>query len=56
VRATFTGCLVVIIAILCTIVGLGFRAGLYVGLLILLPSLVVLALAIALFTICMAFI
>lgn len=54
-RASLTGCLVLIITILCAVVGLAFRASPYLGALVLLPTLVILALAVALFTICMAF-
>jgi hypothetical protein len=51
----FTGCLVLSTMILITVVGLAFRAGLYVGLGILILSAVILALAIALFRLCKTF-
>ena len=53
-RSTFTGCMVVIFTMLCTVVGLAFRAGQVVDWSSCLRA-VIFTLAIALFTICMAF-
>jgi ribosomal protein L40E len=54
-RSTFTGCMVYLTISLIAVVVLAFRAGRIVGLVILILNMVIFALAIALFTICMTF-
>jgi hypothetical protein len=53
-RAQFMGCMVVVTIALITMVGLSFRAGRIVGLAVSILGALFFALAIALFTICMA--
>jgi hypothetical protein len=54
-RSRFTGCMVYLTMSLIAVVGLAFRAGQIVGLVALILSTFIFALAIALFTICMTF-
>ncbi len=53
-RSTFIGCMAYLVMILIGAVGLAFRAGPVVGLVVLLLSMIVLAFAIALLSLCTA--
>ncbi len=52
-RSRFTGCMVYLTMSLIAVVALAFRAGQVVGMVIMILSIVIFALAISLFTICM---